>query len=179
MPYSQSPPIAGPESEIAKTRLRPAEQAPTPLPISVVACVMTVAGCARNPAQRDLNSVRHNARAAPVFTPARAYEYSEPRRYSELRTRQPDAALLAPQPAPDCEFKGADVEAMDPQPAPDCEFKGADVEAMDPAELARLKLEYERQCYQNAEKVVRDRLSLLQASSRCEIEPAQPRQSVR
>jgi hypothetical protein len=35
---------------------------------------------------------------------------------------------------------------------------------MDATELARLKIEYERQCYQNAEKAARDRLSVLQGA---------------
>jgi Tfp pilus assembly protein PilP len=119
--------------------------APPLLTISAIACAMTVAVCACNPAQRDLNAVRHKVRAAAVLTPARTHEDYEPRRYAEFRIRRPDAPLLAPQSAPDCEFKGADVETVDP------------------AELARLKLEYERQCYQNAEKAVHDRLSRLQA----------------
>jgi hypothetical protein len=58
-----------------------------------------------------------------------------------------------------------------PQPAPDCEYKRPDVGTVDPNEWARLKIDYERQCYQNAEKIARDRLRLLQASSTCEIEP--------
>jgi len=56
-----------------------------------------------------------------------------------------------------------------PQPAPDCEFKGTDSKVVDPDEMARLKIEYERQCYRKAEKAARDRLSLLQASSACTI----------
>ncbi len=35
---------------------------------------------------------------------------------------------------------------------------------MDATELARLKIEYERRCYQNAEKAARDRLGLLQGA---------------
>jgi hypothetical protein len=38
--------------------------------------------------------------------------------------------------------------------------------------MARLKLDYERQCYKRAEESVRSRLKLLQASGSCEIEPA-------
>lgn len=53
------------------------------------------------------------------------------------------------------------------------------MEAADPIELARLKIEFERQCYKNAEKAARDRLSLLQASSTCEIERTQHPKSVR
>jgi hypothetical protein len=67
---------------------------------------------------------------------------------------RPDRALLKPQPAPDCEFRGANAKTMD-----------ADV-------FARLKLDYERQCYQRAEKIARERLRVLQASSRCEVELA-------
>jgi hypothetical protein len=49
---------------------------------------------------------------------------------------------------------------------------------VDPNEWARLKLEYERQCYQDAEKAARERLSQLQASSTCEIEPVRHRRVV-
>jgi hypothetical protein len=150
MLYSQSPPITDdPGSGVPEFLLRLADVssfAPTLLTISVISCVTTGAGCARNPAQRDFNPVRHEVSAAPVLTRTRTHEYFESRRYGELRIHRPDAALLAPQPAPDCEFKGADVEAVDP------------------AELNRLKLEYERRCYQNAETAVRERLRLLQAS---------------
>jgi hypothetical protein len=72
--------------------------------------------------------------------------------HAELRVRRPDPALLAPQPAPNCEFKRADIKAVD-----------AD-------EWTRLKTEYERQCYQDAEKAARERLSQLQGSAICEIE---------
>jgi hypothetical protein len=50
---------------------------------------------------------------------------------------------------------------------------------VDPNEWARLKLDYERQCYQEAEKAARDRLRLLQASSTCEIDSVQHRRPAR
>jgi hypothetical protein len=65
-----------------------------------------------------------------------------------------------------------DRALLKPQPAPDCEFRGADAKTMDPDLFARLKLDYERRCYQRAERVARDRLRVLQASARCEVEPA-------
>jgi len=68
---------------------------------------------------------------------------------------------------------------LSPQPAPDCEFNRSDLRTVDPVEWARLKTEYERQCYQDAEKAARDRLALLQTSSTCEIEPVRQRSSVR
>ena len=119
---------------------------PTLLTISIFAYTLAVAGCAGNPAQRDVHSARHKVSTTAVHAPARTLSHSEQRRYPERRIHLPDAALLTSQPAPDCAFKGASVDAMDA------------------TELARLKIEYERQCYQNAEKAARDRLSVLQGA---------------
>jgi hypothetical protein len=120
------------------------------LAISVVASAMTVAGCAQDPARPEF-------KAAAVRKSGHVHKSFEPRRYAESCTRRPDAALLVPQTAPDCEFKNAGSEAVDT------------------SALARLKLEYERKCYQDAEKAIRDRLSRLQASSTCEDGPARQR----
>jgi hypothetical protein len=62
---------------------------------------------------------------------------------------RPDSALLAPPTAPDCAFGRHELKTLDPD------------------RWARLKIEYERRCYQQAEKGVRERLRLLQAASRC------------
>jgi hypothetical protein len=67
---------------------------------------------------------------------------------------RPDRALLAPQPAPDCVYRRSHLKTMDPDL------------------WARLKIEYERECYQNAEKIVRHRLHLLQAANLCEAQTA-------
>jgi hypothetical protein len=72
---------------------------------------------------------------------------------SAAQTCRPDRALLAPQPAPDCGFGSFSLKTLDPD------------------QWARLKLEYERKCYQNAEKIVRERLRRLQAAMICEAEP--------
>ena len=109
------------------------------LAVSAMACAMAVAGCARNPAQREVQAEPIQA-APPV------------QRQPEFRIRRPSRALLVSQPAPDCEFRGTNRNTVDE------------------VEFARLKLDYERQCYQRAEKVARDRLQKLQAA-RCEIEP--------
>jgi len=114
------------------------------LAIFVIACSTTVAGCAHNPRQHAI-STQHRVASAPVQTSG-TRNYPEQRRYGKAQRYRPDAALLSPQPAPDCEFRGANVEAMDA------------------TELARLKIEYERRCYQNAEKAARDRLGLLQGA---------------
>lgn len=142
-----------------RTRLRP--NGPLPLrpglpTISVIVLAMGLAGCARDPTRSEVNLGRQEVPAKPVRVAtrlaSRARTHSEPRQRVELRVRKPDPALLTPQPAPNCEFKRADIKAVDPD------------------EWTRLKAEYERQCYRDAEKAARDRLDQLQASSLCEIE---------
>ena len=133
--------------------------APKLLTVCVMLCAMSFAGCARNPAQREV--VMHEGKAPAVRAPIRTRRYSEPYRHAEPKIRRPDPALLSAQPAPDCEFKRSDLKTVDPD------------------EWARLKVEYERQCYLDAEKAARERLTLLQTSSTCEIEPVQQRRPVR
>ena len=87
------------------------------------------------------------------------------------------AQASAPEPAPATSVPQAHAEAqlcrpepalLSPQPPPDCVFRRGDLKTADPDLWAKLKVEYERQCYQGAEKRVRDRLTRLQAASRCE-----------
>ena len=131
------------------------------LTISVAVLAMGLGGCARDPAYRDLNPVQREVKATPVQRkikatpvrlPSRAPPHAETFQHPALRVRLPAAALLAPQPVPDCELREPDRRAVDPD------------------EWTRLKTEYERQCYRDAEKAARERLSQLQASSTCEIE---------
>jgi hypothetical protein len=143
--------VAGPELPVRKF-----------LTIFAVWCAMIVAGCARNPAQHDFDLAPPKLKAVHVRVTASPHQCSEPTRYAEPEIRQLDPALLAPQPAPDCEYKRSDLKTVDPD------------------EWARLKTEYELQCYREAEEVARVRLGLLQASSsKCEIEPARRRTSFR
>ena len=135
--------------------------APKLLTVCVIFCAMSFAGCARNPAQREVSPALHEGKAPVVRAPVRPRRYSEPYRHAEPKIRRPDLALLSPQPAPDCEFKRSDLKTVDPD------------------EWARLKVEYERQCYLDAEKAARERLVLLQASSTCEIEPVRQRRPAR
>jgi hypothetical protein len=125
---------------------------PKLLTVSVIVLAMGAGGCARNAPHAEPNPVQRQIKAAPVRPLPRARAHVEPPQHAELRVRRPDPALLAAQPAPNCEFKRADLRTVDPD------------------EWARLKAEFERQCYQEAEKAARDRLSRLQASSTCEVE---------
>ena len=135
--------------------------APKLLTACVILCSISFSGCARNPAQREISPARLESKVSPIRAPARPRRYSEPYRHAEPKIRRPDLALLSPQPAPDCEFKRSDLKTVDPD------------------EWARLKVEYERQCYLDAEKAARERLVLLQASSTCEIEPVRQRRPAR
>jgi len=122
------------------------------LTVSVLVLAMGAGGCARNAPHAEPNPVQRQIKSAPGHSLPRVRAHVEPRPHAELSVRRPDPALLTPQPAPNCEFKRADFKTVDPD------------------EWARLKTEYERQCYQDAEKAARDRLSRLQASSMCEVE---------
>ena len=137
--------------------------APKLLTICVILCATSFDGCSRNPAQREASPTLtlHQGKASPIRAPVRTRRYSEPYRYAEPKIRRPDLALLSPQPAPDCEFKRSDIKTVDPD------------------EWARLKVEYERQCYLDAEKAARERLALLQTSSTCEIEPVRQQKRIR
>jgi hypothetical protein len=85
------------------------------------------------------------------------YASATAHRHSENKVRKL-RALLASQPPPNCEYKGSEADRLD-----------ADL-------WARLKLDYERHCYQQAEALVRSRLRVLQVSGLCEIRPAVHRQ---
>jgi hypothetical protein len=115
-----------------------------PLTLAAVSYALMVAGCASYSGQREFE-------AYPAYAAAPAHRRAEP------RTHRSDRALLASQPAPDCEFRGSDRDTVD-----------SDL-------WARLKLDYERHCYRHAEMIVRNRLRLLQASGRCGIDPLRHR----
>jgi hypothetical protein len=125
----------------------------------MVLAAMVLGGCARNPIPSETHPIQQ-ARTAPVRAVVRPQKvsmpahYSEPVRYSEPRIHRPDPDLLSSQPVPNCEFSRPELTPVDSQ------------------EWARLKLEYERSCYRDAEKVARERLTKLQENAGCEIEPA-------
>jgi len=52
---------------------------------------------------------------------------------------------------------------LEPPPEPDCKFKDALSNPIAPEQM-RMKLDYEQQCYRQAEEIVRTRLRQLQDS---------------
>jgi hypothetical protein len=112
---------------------------------SSAAFLLTLSGCAPGPAPEPVRAALNE----PELTEPSELKPSE-LKSSEFKSCRPDRALLAPQPAPDCAFRRSDLKTLDPDL------------------WARLKIEYERECYQTAERVARKRLRLLQAANRCE-----------
>ena len=90
----------------------------------------------------------------------------------ESRHDPAQASVILEHPAP--QLCRADRTLLVPPHAPDCGFGRSDLKTLDPDQWARLKVEYERKCYQNAEEVVRERLRLLQAANRCQTASARP-----
>jgi hypothetical protein len=139
-----------PFHEFEEARLRAARRtsfARGLLTLCAISCAMLVTGCARDSVQREPNPPPlHEVKQAAICVTPHVSRPQEKHRHTQPPTRRLDQALLTPQPAPDCEYKRADLKTVDPD------------------EWARLKTEYERKCYQDAEKAARERLSLLQSS---------------
>jgi hypothetical protein len=53
---------------------------------------------------------------------------------------------------------------------PDCKFNGQEPDTVDADQWARLKLDYERHCYEQAEEADRKQLEQLLASRKCRAE---------
>jgi hypothetical protein len=91
---------------------------------------------------------------------------------TELEPRHDGVQMSAVPEHPASQMCRADNALLLPPRAPDCAFGRSELKTLDPDQWARLKVEYERKCYQNAEKSVREKLRLLQAANRCEANPA-------
>jgi len=94
------------------------------------------------------------AACAPASPPGPTPVAAAPQAHADAGICRPDAGLLTPQSAPDCVFRRGDLKTADPDL------------------WAKLKIEYERQCYESAERRVREHLVRLQAAGRCETEGA-------
>ena len=111
-----------------------------------IICALAISGCAGSAPQPETRSEPMRSGAA---APA-----SAPHLGSSSQMCHIDRALLVPARAPDCGFGRSDLKTLDPD------------------EWTHLKLEFEKKCYQHAEKVIRERLRQLQVASRCGIEQA-------
>ena len=114
------------------------------LVLSALAIALTIAGCSSyatpdKSASTEAEPIKHTSRA---YKTAVAYPHS--------RTHGYHRTLEATPLAPNCELTGPEPDTID-----------ADL-------WARLKLDYERHCYKQAETFVRTRLRQLLASGRCD-----------
>ena len=75
-------------------------------------------------------------------------------------------------PGSDSQMCHIDRALLVPARAPDCGFGRSTLKTLDPDQWTHLKVEFEKTCYQHAEKMVRERLRQLQVASRCGIEQA-------
>jgi hypothetical protein len=133
---------------------------------AVVICALALTGCA--PAYSNYTDALSDAPVA-----------GSKRQASKKAVPLPSQALLAPQGTPDCEGKGAVAEKPEGGAARVAKREGAEQSASSDvsaaavvprpesnADLAlRIKLEYERECYRQAEARVREQLRKLQASA--------------
>jgi Protein of unknown function (DUF3551) len=124
----------------------PAAPAATAAPIDAPAPVET----RRARKKPDTRQSSTTARPATNIVPSRAV--------ANVSIPLPDRALLAPPPDFNCEFTGAvSVDASAPRQA-------TLTSAPTSPDAARMKADYERQCYRHVEIISRDRLRRLQAS---------------
>jgi hypothetical protein len=120
----------------------------------VVICAMTLAGCSgitrtriipQTASSRKFVELKHNiprplpsaTRSRIISQTANIEKFAQPK--SRIPIPLPAASLLSPQPEPSCEITDTNADE-------------------------RQKLDYERQCYRQAEMIVRSRLQLLQES---------------
>jgi len=75
-------------------------------------------------------------------------------------------------PRSDAQMCHIDRALLVPARAPDCGFGRSDLKTLDPEQWAHLKIEFEKKCYQHAEKMIRERFRQLQVASRCGVEQA-------
>src|SRR6185436_4792195 len=69
--------FAGEQPRIASLK----SLAPKLLTVCVILCSTALAGCARNPAQREASAALHEGKAPPIRAAVRTRRYSEPYRY--------------------------------------------------------------------------------------------------
>ena len=139
----------------SRRRVAPSANGSTRLPtirrvllaVSATSIVLAIAGCSTHSNPEKSASIQDESiqdkSAASRTAPA----------YSQSETHRSYRALVAPQSAPNCELTGPEADTVD-----------GDL-------WARLKLDYERHCYKQAEMLARKRLRQLLASGRCRIEP--------
>jgi hypothetical protein len=116
----------------------------------VVLCAAGLSGCASR--QTTVGSVPKAASKAPTKTTIARTAH----------TRSVRTQVAGPKLASDTSIPVLSPGLLERQSAPDCEFRGAPTG--NPGEDTRVRLDYQQQCYRQAEAIVRTRLDTLQDS---------------
>lgn len=146
----------------------------TLLALAAASLVLTIAACSSNSAQQRSASVQAANQASSQIRSTRE-------RWSRERSAAYCAAVLHPRPGRQAHrsdrtlvaHQTVDESVREPihePPPPDCTFKGPDPDTVDADQWARLKLDYERHCYEQAEEADREQLEQLLASRKCRVE---------
>jgi hypothetical protein len=159
---------------------QPHPVAPTLSALAAVLLVLTIAACSSNSAQE-----RSASNQMPNQTSNQIRLIRE--RWSRERWATYRVAAVHPRPGPQAhrsyrtlvahevahgvthESAPESVGESVHEPPPDCEFKGPEPDTVDADQWARLKLDYERHCYEQAEEADRKRLEQLLASGKCRV----------
>jgi hypothetical protein len=144
------------------------------LALAAASLVLTIAACSSNSAQE-----RSASGQAPNQTSNQIRLMRE--KWSRQRLASYRAAVVHPRPGRQAHRSDRTLVAHEPvdesahapihePPPPDCKFKGPEPDTVDADQWARLKLDYERHCYEQAEEADRKQLEQLLASRKCRVE---------
>jgi hypothetical protein len=136
----------------------PNSNKPCPLPVvATFVCVLMLGGCAAQPLKFD--------EASGTYYPADSADSVAPKRVAKGKPKAPAAkrAVLETPAEPDCGAQKSPGRAETAKAEPSMTEGAGDANA----DLAlRIKLEYERECYRQAEARMRDRVKQLQTSGK-------------
>jgi len=138
----------------------------TLLLFSAASLVLTIAACSSSSSQDKSASSRSSVQQRLVWNSSLQDRSTQ---YRSTQERSVTYRTAAAHPRPGQTHRTNRTVSAQP-PAPDCELKGSGLQTVDPDQWARLKLDYERNCYEQAEALARKRLQQLLASGKCRVE---------
>jgi hypothetical protein len=148
----------------AARQLHPVAQ--TLLALAAASLVLTIAACSSNSTQnRSASTQASNQASTQTSTQAYRMAAVHPRPGRRARHRSDRTVVMD-----ETVHQSVHESVHEPPPPPNCEFKGPEPETVDADQWARLKLDYERHCYEQAEEADRKRLEQLLASGKCRVE---------
>jgi len=142
--------------------MQPSAVARTLLLFSAASLVLTIAACSSSSTQDKSASARSSAQERLAWD--RSIQDSS------IQDRSVTHRMTAAHPRPGQTHRTNWTLFAQAPAAPDCEFKGSELHTVDADQWARLKLDWELHCYEQAEALARKRLQQLLASGKCRVE---------